>query len=219
MSSTIVSPRSWSVQIWLAVTALALGALAVFGDPYGGGEVRIDSRELAAIVGGKLDHVTPAELADWIVQGKTDFRVLDLRSEEAYGEYHIPGAEWVPIAKLPEYPLYRNEKIVLYSDGGIHAAQGWFLLKAEGYPGAYILLGGLDAWKDEILFPALPQNATAEQLADFDRRKAVSTLFGGAPRTGAAADEEAPAVVMPKVEMPAMPVPAAAPARKKKEGC
>jgi rhodanese-related sulfurtransferase len=44
---------------------------------------------------------------------------------------HIPTAELVELRDLHDYPLYHNEKIVLYSDGGIHSAQAWFLLRAE----------------------------------------------------------------------------------------
>ena len=54
---------------------------------------------------------------------------------------------------LPDYGLERNEKIILYSEGGIHSAQAWFLLKAMGYKSVYMLRGGLDDWKDLVLFP------------------------------------------------------------------
>ena len=56
---------------------------------------------------------------------------------------------------ISESHLHRNERIVLYSGGGIHSAQGWFLLRAQGFPGSYILLGGLDAWMDETNDPLL----------------------------------------------------------------
>jgi neutral ceramidase len=75
-----------------------------------------------------------------------------------------------------------------------------------------------NAWKDEILFPELPADATPAEAANFERRRTVSELFGGKPRTdgGAARPSES---ALPKVEPPA---PVAAPhARKKhhKEGC
>jgi len=207
---------SWKLNQKLALGALLLGALAVAGDPYGGGKVEIDAGELARIVQDEVDHVTAPQLADWILAGRTDFRVLDLRDEVAYATYHVPGAERVPITELADYPLYRNEPIVLYSDGGIHSAQGWFLLRAEGYAGASILLGGLDAWKDEVLFPVLAENlepAAATRLTE------VAEHFGGQPRGAGAAQDDA-SYEMPEVAMPVAPAaPPPSQRRKKKEGC
>ena len=210
----------------LGAAALLLGAVAVFGNPYRtSGVVEVDAHELAAIVQTEVDHVTPDELAGWIIQSRTDYRLIDLRDEAAYAAYHIPTAERAPIGELPDYPLARNEKIVLYSDGGIHAAQGWFLLKAAGYPGAYILLGGLDAWKDEVLFPSAPAAPTAEQTAAFERTAQVAAFFGGAPRGAdrggdggaTAAERDLPAMALPVPQ--AAPVVAAPNQKKKKEGC
>lgn len=210
-------PWRWTLRTRLAALALALGLLAVAGEPYGGGAVTLDVRELAAIVEGEVDHVTVDELADWIVQGRDDYRLLDVREKSAYAEYHIPTAESVQLTGLADYPLYRNEKIVLYSDGGIHSAQAWFLLKARGYGGVYILLYGLEEWKDRILFPAAPPQASPDQLAEFQRASRLSRFFGGTPRSGETAVEEV------LLEMPEPPAPAPAPVasrkRKRKEGC
>ena len=219
-----ISLARWSLKSKLALAAFLLGAVAVFGDPYGGGTVTIRPQELATLVTREVDHVTVDQLAGWIVQGRADYRLLDLRSPVEFATYHIPGAENVPLADLPGQDVARNEKIVLYSDGGIHAAQGWFLLAAKGHPAAYILLGGLDEWKDRILYPVLPADATPEQRAAFEKARQVSAYFGGTPRLGVTAETTtalaAPAPALPRVQAPP---PAAAPAgaarKKKKEGC
>ncbi len=130
------------------------------GHPVPGHTVRLDTQELAAIVSSTVDHVTVSELADWIVRGDTQYRLVDVRTPEEFAAYHIPTAENVPIAALPDYGLARNEKIVLYSDGGTHSAQAWMLLRAERYQGVYILFGGLETWKDDGMFPVAPVNPT-----------------------------------------------------------
>lgn len=209
----------WTLERKLALAAVLLGALAAFGDPgAGGGSVTLDTRELASIVEGEVDHVTAGELGDWIIAQRSDYRLLDVRDAAAYGEYHIPTAEQVPLTGLAGYPLLRNERIVLYSDGGIHSAQAWFFLKAHGFPGVYILRGGLDAWIDEVLFPALPEGAGPEALAEAGRRRAVSELFGGSPRSGEAGSPEPAAVTLPEVEV-AAPAVAPRPRKKRKDGC
>ena len=88
-----------------------------------------------------------------LIQGKSDFRIIDIRSDKEYQEYHIPGAENIPMATLEKANLMRNQKIIIYSEGGIHSAQAWMLLRAKDYKGVYILFGGLEEWNEKILFP------------------------------------------------------------------
>jgi rhodanese-related sulfurtransferase len=215
---TTLAISKWSIETRLAAAALALGLVAVFGDPSGGDRVSLNTRELGVIVESKVDHVTVEELASWIVEGRNDYRLLDVRDAAAYAEYHIPTAELAPLTALSDYPIFRNEKIVLYSDGGIHSAQAWFLLAAKGYDGAYILFGGLDEWKDVILFPALPVNASVEETDAFQRLSHVSRFFGGTPRTEGSATVESGPVKMP--DAPGAPaVPVQPRKRKRKEGC
>jgi hypothetical protein len=86
----------------------------------------------------------------------------------------------------------------------------------------YLLQGGLEEWKDAILFPTLPAGATPAEEFTFEKRKKVSMFFGGTPQTGAAEGNVPPAIVMPKMEQPAgaSAAPAAGtPKKKKKEGC
>jgi rhodanese-related sulfurtransferase len=208
----------------LAAGALALGLLALAGNPYRGHRVTVDTAEMARIVGTTADHVTVGELADWIIRGSGDYRLIDLRSPGEFARYHIPTAENVPITGLMDGGLRRDEKIVLYSEGGIHSAQAWFLLKAEKYRGVYIVLGGLEAWNDEILHPAAPLHPRADETAAFERAAQVSRFFGGAPRAADSTGQAAPALLAtaPAPVVSAPPPPAAGGAMKKKakkEGC
>jgi rhodanese-related sulfurtransferase len=205
--------------------AILLGVLGLFaaiaGNPYQGTQYTVDAKELARVVEGEVDHVNAATLADWIIQGKADFRLIDLRTEAEFAGYHIPGAENVALTALPEYGLAKTEKIVLYSEGGIHSAQAWFLLKARGYLGAYMLRGGLEEWKDRVLFPKPAENPTPAQIVEFAKMKEVSKFFGGTPQIGATPGQQATvAPVMPKLEMQqSAQAPAGAQKKKKKEGC
>lgn len=221
--------RQFTLNRKLALLAVALGTLALFAQPHRGPFVKLDSRELASVVEAEVDHVTAPELAAWIVEGRSDYRLLDLRTAEEFAAYHIPTAENVPLTGLADHPLLRNEKIVLYSEGGIHSAQAWMLLRAQGYEAVYMVLGGLDAWKDEVLFPVLPADADAKARAQFERAAQVAKFFGGegrlgvVPEAGQAASTTAPAVAneLPKLTAPPpMPGPATPVAKKKKkEGC
>ncbi len=207
----------------LGALALALGALAVFADVAPGHTVRVNARQLLTEVARAEDHVTPAELAAWIIEGRTDYRLVDIRSEQAFAEYHIPTAENVPIATVLDGALGRTDKIVLYGDGGIHAAQGWMALKGLGYRRVYTLLEGLDAWKDEVLFPVAPPSPSPEEQARFERAVQVARFFGGQPRAAVAPGAEPMALptpaAAPAVALPSLPAGAGSGPKKKREGC
>jgi len=197
----------------LALAAVALGFLALFGNPYRGETVTVATQDLAWNL-QQADRLSAPELADRLISGRTDHRILDLRSAEAYAEYHVPGAESAPVGELADYPLYRNETVVLYGDDAVGTAQAWLLLQARGFHGTVLLDGGLDAWKQQVLFPALPEGSAPDAVA---RAKAVAEHFGGQARVGGAAVGDA-AFELPKVEAPAAVAPAAR-KLKRKEGC
>lgn len=206
----------------LAAIAFVLGFVALFaGSPYKGAGATVNTRELAIEMATGADQVSVTTLADWIIQGKADFRVVDLRPAAAYAEYHLPPAENMPVAGLAQSSLQRNEKVILYAEDAARAAQAWMLLRARGYKGVYILRGGLEAWKDSVLFPRIPANPTPAQLVEFARAREVSKYFGGTPEALAGDVAGAQTIAMPKLAMPA-PAAAGAPGavkKKKKEGC
>jgi len=208
----------------LASAAFVLGAVAIFARPAPGGAVTLDAGALAAIVQRDADAIAPLDLADWIVQGRSDFRLVDVRDAQAFATYHIPGAENVALPALADAALPRNEKVIVYGADGTKAAQAWFLLKARGHVAAYLLRDGLEGWQQEVLFPTVGEAATPFQQQRNARLASVSAHFGGAPRT--ASGEGA---ALPAIATPAMPAPVAAPVapaggpvgapKKKREGC
>lgn len=214
--------KNLSLNGRLAVVAFALGFLALFaGSPYKGAGATVKTKELSIVMATGADQVSVTTLADWIIQGKADFRVVDLRPESAYAEYHIPPAENMPVAGLAQSSLQRNEKVILYAEDGARAAQVWMLLRAKGYKGVYLLHGGLEAWKDSILFPRIPENPTPAQVVEFARAREVSKFFGGTPQALAGDAAGAQAIAMPKLVMPSSPAAgkAGVTKKKKKEGC
>ena len=222
--------RKWilmlSLNQQLALGAVALGALAIFAVPYQGSTVTLDAREFALVVGSEADHVDAPELASWIIESRADYRLIDLRGEAEFAQYHIPTAINVPMTGLTEAGFGRQEKLVLYSDDGVRAAQAWMLLKARGYKGVYMLKGGLDEWKDQVVFPVVADNPTPDERTRDERARSVSAFFGGQPRSASAVAAGAPGLAMPtasalpKVAAPASPTGGARTGRvKKREGC
>jgi len=214
----------------LAALALALGAIAIAATVGPQRTATVNAKELLTRVERGDDHVTPAELAVWIINGRADYRLVDIRGAQAFAAYHIPTAENVPLSQVADGGLARSDKIVLYGDGGIHAAQAWMVLVGMGYPRVYTLLEGLDAWKEDVLFPVAPANPGPAEQARFERAAQVAKFFGGQPRAAITAGP-APAqpVPAPPLVAPAPPAAlapglpassgAATPPKKKREGC
>jgi rhodanese-related sulfurtransferase len=208
----------------LALLAFVLGAVALLASPYPGGTVTVDTRALAAAIATGADRVAPKELASWMLEGRADYRVIDLRNEAAFASGHIPSAEHIPAAALADAGLGRTEKLVLVGDDGVGSAQAWLLLKARGYTGATLLSGGFAGWHEQVVSPVLVENPTPEQKAENDRLIAIAAHFGGQARVAGGLTLVA-AVAPPSASPVAAPsaiglsTSPRAPARKKKEGC
>jgi rhodanese-related sulfurtransferase len=153
-----------------ALLALAAGAAFVGSpEPVRGSDENI--RALADEIEHEADHVTALELAQWIRERRPGLRVLDTRSDSEYREYHVPTAERFPLSAVPGARFAPNETLVLYSEGGAHAAQAWVLLRTAGVRNVYFLRGGLLEWMDMVMSPTSPSELTR--------------YFGGVPRPSA----------------------------------
>jgi rhodanese-related sulfurtransferase len=167
----------------LGLGALALALLAPFaGSPYAARHATIDVASLAATVAREEDHVTALELAQWIKDRRPGLRVVDVRSAAEYAAYHVPRAEHLSLDSLANVSFRGDETIVLYSEGGAHAAQAWVFLRALGYKRVFFLRGGVYEWLDEVMNPRLSDTTPAGRDA-FARAGVLSRYFGGVPRS------------------------------------
>ena len=157
--------------------AVVLATAAAFvGAPARSGRVVIDTDELGRIVENEEDHIDAVDLAGWILQKKNDLKIIDLRSKAEFDSVRVPTAIHHSLVGL-DTAVTRDETIVLYSGGGVHSAQAWFLLKAHGFPRVYFLKGGYEEWESEVLFPRF----SSRQLPDPEVQKRIRTAesFGG----------------------------------------
>jgi rhodanese-related sulfurtransferase len=211
----------------LGLLVLLLGAGALFARVHPDRTVTVHETELLTASARNEDRVSPAVLAGWIIEGRADYRLVDLRDAAAFDDYHVPTAENVPLTGLSDHNLLRNEKIVLYADDDLTAAQAWLLLEGRGYQGVSTLQGGLDAWKNEVLFPVVPESPTPEEQTRFEEAAHVAKFFGGQPRAAATGGEtqlvdmsELQATA-PSVAAPSLPAAAGSAGGRKRprEGC
>jgi rhodanese-related sulfurtransferase len=204
----------------LALVAILLGVIALLaGNPFDNDIVEVNVKDLALSTVKDSDKIKPEVIADWLIQGKADFVLIDLRNPEEFEKYSLPEAENIPLVSLPEAELYRNQKLILYAEDNLRAAQGWFILKSKGFKNVYILDGGLEGWKNEVLFPKLSSNPSKEELNLFEKKKAIAKYFGGQAITGNASVEEKTEISLPSPASTQKATGSIQPKKKKREGC
>ncbi|NOX17102.1 MAG: rhodanese-like domain-containing protein [Chlorobi bacterium] len=202
----------------VGLIGILLGFIAIFApDPYHRTTASVNTREIALETMPSSDQISVEELADWIINGNMDYRLIDLRSPEKYREYNIPTSECVIVKNLPEADIARNEKILLYSDNDLVEAQAWYLLKSMGFKSVTILRGGLEKWEKEILYPSIPENASAAETEKYKKIAEVSKFFGGEPQTGT--EQATVKKHLPKPKAPAKINLKHSKKKKKREGC
>lgn len=189
--------------LFLAI-ALALAGTIAKGTSAG----PVDAVAVTQVIDAERDHVTPGELARWIIEKRQDFQLIDIRQPWQFDDYHIPTAVNIPLAQLfgdsGLKGLSREKKIVLYGYGAGHAAQAQLLLSMKGYK-AYSLREGIVQWWEEIMTP-FSIRADQPSPAGYRQDKAVREHFmGGATPTPSGAT---PTVAPP----PPQPAPQTAPA-------
>jgi rhodanese-related sulfurtransferase len=192
---------------------------------------RVRAAETEAAVKAIADdagHVTAGELAQWILEKRQDYQLIDLRDRWHFDDYHIPTAINIPFAELfwadNLQRIDRQKKVVVYGLGAGNAAQAQLLLAMKGYR-AYSLEDGIIAWWDELMTPTSIRSARpspsgyqqARQLREYfmtGGQAAAPATPPAPPAPAASPSTTAPAKA--KAETPAKPVvkPAAKPAEK-----
>jgi uncharacterized protein len=168
-----------SVHRAFAVIAAALALAASLVDLKS-----VDPRSLAGEIETERDHISAPDLANLIMAGDPALHVFDLRTAPDFARMHIPGARLATIEMLSREALPRNATIVLYSEGGAHAAQAWVLLRLRGHRRVFFLREGMFEWLARVMEPRLPADATEPERADFARARDMSRFFGGLAREG-----------------------------------
>lgn len=159
-----------------------------------GAERTTDEAGFLAAVETGADHVAPEQLADWLMTGRPDLVVIDIRTPEEYAAFHIRGASNIAMTDLPRHlePRKNTGIVVLYSNGMTHPAQASDALTRLGFRNVRILTDGLDGFMRHCLKPVSlrPEPLSHEAAA---RIRAWRAHFLGQPTSqGAAVHSTAP---------------------------
>jgi len=167
---------------------------------------KLSADELLNEAKTRTQYVTPETVADMIVKKDPTLRLIDVRSQDEFEKFSLPGAINVPIADLlsDQYTDILNQDVkmnVFYSNGSLTANEAWMVTRQLGFKNNYVLEGGLNYWFDAILNPKKPESTNSdEEFAKYDFRKSAGSALGGRGIVESAAASSAPSnkpAVMP----------------------
>ncbi|MEK7486497.1 MAG: DUF6691 family protein [Planctomycetota bacterium] len=136
------------------------------------------SVELFQEIVEEKDHLDSLIVADLLIEGKSDLRLIDIRPEPEYQEFHLRGAIHMPLEEMASranVELPKESRIILYSNGTTHAAQAWVLLRQMGYSKVVVLLDGITGFIQECLTPPslsgfMEETAAKAHYAKYQKR-------------------------------------------------
>jgi rhodanese-related sulfurtransferase len=175
-----------------AAVAVFLGVVLAMATTIarGTGAGPVNAPALVETIVKEQDHVTPGELARWLIEKRTDYQLIDLREPWQYDDYHIPTAVNIPITQLfgeaGLKKLSRGKKIVVYGLGAGHAAQAQLLLSLKGY-NAYSLREGISAWWEDVMTPLSLRSENASPTGYLGAKQLREHFLGLAPAGGTSA--------------------------------
>ena len=148
------------------------------------------------------DRVSVEELAGWLIEGRGDFKLIDVRSAEDYDKGRIAEADNIPIAQLVSADvldgLPTDRMVVLYSNGSENAAKGTVMLRLSGID-AHLLAGGFNAWHQRILNPDISAQVLDGESLQVAAQRAYSCYFVGDRGDKAARPDESDKPFVPPV--------------------
>ncbi len=150
-------------------------------------------------------YVTADELAHWIIDKQPGIAIVDIRSDEDYVRYHIPGNAHIPFSQLSKSKELQDLKdadmIILASNGNTKAAQAWILLREMGFDNIYVLQGGINYWVKAFSNPQKPQGFYSDdELFVYQFRKAAGPAMMGT-KVAAQSDDAVAQRTKPKVRI------------------
>ena len=164
---------------------------------------KLSPEEMLEHVNSGMQYFSPDEVVDMIINEDPMLLLIDVRPQDEYEEFHLPGAINIPLSSLLEdqWKDYLNQDIrynVFYSNSTVNANQAWMLTRQLGYRNNYVLQGGLNYWAETIMDPEAPESTSPdEEIAKYNFRKGASRALGGSAAVETSTPQPAPE--LPKI--------------------
>ena len=128
------------------------------------------------IEGSRVKYVSPGHLAGLLRQKEQGIVIMDVRDEQDYSSYHIPGAERFDPLQMSD-ARQAGKKVIIYGATQDSYAE---VLKELSGKGVFLLKGGLEDWYSIVLFPDFSIFKVRNRDV-LERIISTSGYFGGKP--------------------------------------
>lgn len=133
-----------------ALSAILLAAvLAILHRPDPGSRLAARRAALEPRAASDDIRVAPEEVLELLYNPAARLRLLDMRDENEFNLFHLPGARRVTLDSLAlgrVAGLARDDTVIVLSNGEGRAREAWLLLAAAGFERSYVLQGGIHGW-------------------------------------------------------------------------
>lgn len=173
-------------RVILSITVVGLGLIIAAVPQNTMHKFKLTPEQLLEEANTKVKYFSPDEVAELLVNKDPSIRLIDVRSQDEYDKFHLPGAINIPRPDLmnDEYKDILNQDIkqnIFYSNGTVDANVAWMVTRQLGYLNNYVLMGGLNYWAETIMNPIPPANTSPdEEIAKYQFRMGAGQALGGA---------------------------------------
>ena len=173
----------------LSVVLICLGLVAAILPQKKNSSVELDARQLLNEIQLENHMISVDEMANALINNDPEYQLIDLRTEEEFNQYNLPGSINIPFDKLfdEEWAPYIDQiarKNVFYSNGTTLSGQAWLLTRQRGIRNNYILKGGLNNWFATIIEPREPEATMGEEaIFQYQARLGAKQFFIGGETT------------------------------------
>ncbi len=180
-------------------------------------ESQVSLAAVALAAAQQDDRESVEDLARWLIEGRGDFKLIDVRRPEDFENGSIADAENIPIAQIVSQDvlsrLPTDRMVIVFSNGSENAAKAAVLLRLSGID-AHLLAGGYNAWHKRILNPDISADELDGESLKVSEQRAYSCYFvGERSELGAKREQQSSVPFVPPVftegEELAVPPPAA----------
>jgi sulfur-carrier protein adenylyltransferase/sulfurtransferase len=146
---------------------------------------KLSADQLLGEANTRTQYIAPETVADMIIKKDPSFQLIDVRSQDEFEKFSLPGAINIPLADLlsDKFSDVLNQEVkmnILYSNGTITANEAWMVTRQLGYKNNFVLEGGLNYWFESILNPQKPASTSPdEEFAKYDFRLSAGKALGG----------------------------------------
>jgi rhodanese-related sulfurtransferase len=146
---------------------------------------KLTAEQLLSEANTRTQFIAPETVADMIIKKDPSFQLIDVRNQDDFEKFSLPGALNIPVTDLlsDKYTDLLNQDTrmnIFYSNGTITANEAWMVTRQLGYKNNFVLEGGLNYWFEAILNPTKPASTSPdEEFAKYDFRLSAGKALGG----------------------------------------